>query len=218
MLEEIFVCGIIFNNRSSSETTITHLLVNWPSSTANFYTRRTSQSDLALKYAFSVHLLQDEGQDTASRAAETEGIKGQSKNQSRKLDSPVPQQVENPTHSDGHFQLPDPPEHDSKTGTTAAAQVLDCSGDVPSQFGAMWSDPPPFNVSWGSVSCQSHLGPAHNGRGTYVYRLSPSGDVSALAVNERKAMNTRVLFFSPLTPGELSHSIYSPQEGGLNGR
>lgn len=104
------------------------------------------------------------------------------------------------------------------TDGTAEVQPCDCSEGGASPFGALWSDAPPFDVSWGSVSCQSHVGPVHNGHGTYVYCLSPSGDVSALAVNEKKAKNTRVLFFSSLTPGELSTTVYPTEEDKKTGR
>ena len=88
---------------------------------------------------------------------------------------------------------------------------------VPSQFGALWSDPPPFNVSWSSISCESHSGPAHDGHGTYHYRLSPSGDIAAMVVNEQKAKKTRVHFLSPFFPEELSSTVY-PQDSTDSGR
>lgn len=116
-------------------------------------------------------------------------------------------------HGSDYGEAVAPPKKDSDPVTVQAQS----SGDL-TQFGAMWSDPPPFNVSWASVSCQSHMGPLHNGRGTYVYRLSPSGDMAALVVNEKKAKDIRVLFFSPLTPGELSTAIYPPREDKQTGR
>ena len=103
------------------------------------------------------------------------------------------------------------------SGEKNQAQTEELSEDV-SQFGALWKNPPPFIISWGSVSCQSCAGPSHNGRGTYIYRLSPMGDLSALAVNERKAKDTRVLFYSPLTQGGLSSRVYPQQKDTQTGR
>ena len=117
---------------------------------------------------------------------------------------------------------PDPAQQESKVHPCRCPPTpsLGEGSDATHQFGPLWGNAPPFTVSWGSISCRSHVGgPAHNGRGTYVYRLSPSGDVSALAVNERKARNSRVLFFSSLTPGELSSAVYpSSEEDRKTGR
>lgn len=199
VLDEICVCGVVFNDRNTAETTITHLLINWPSSTEDFYTHRTSH--LQAKPPFSERL---------PRKGVVAGAAGRSADEAQRFAeseccTAAPDDDDQPLS-------PASPECDA-----SAAQ--DSEGHV-TQFGALWNAPPPFKVSWGSVSCQPHLGPAHNGRGTYVYRLSPSGDVSALAVNERKAKNIRVFFFSPLTPGELSSAIYpvSQEEGKQTGR
>ena len=190
VLEEICICSVVFNDRVSAETTITHLLINWPSPTAEFYTSRTSQSELAVKHAFSVHLLQDDPLLHHQHGAVSANVgKG------------------------AEFKFGQREGGNSRESETTPAAFLQTTAqnstaaDV-AQFGAMLDAPPPFNVSWGSVSCQSHIGPAHIGHRTYVYRLSPSGDILALAVNERNPKNIRVLFFSPLTPGELSSSVY----------
>ena len=57
MLEEICICGIVFSDRDSGDIIMTHLLVNWPSSTAKFYSCRTNQPELAMR-CFPVHLVQ----------------------------------------------------------------------------------------------------------------------------------------------------------------
>lgn len=195
---------MVFNDRVSAETTITHLLINWPSPTAEFYTRRTSQSDLAIKYAFSVHLLQDNPHLHHHHGAVSANV-------GKGAEFKIGQRREGggnkiPT-SHGDSREKDAESAALNEGISLQAQAQNDTADV-AQFGAMWDAPPPFNVSWGSVSCRSHIGPAHIGHRTYIYRLSPSGDISALAVNEKKPKNIRVLFFSPLTPGELSSSVY----------
>lgn len=213
VLDEVCICGIVFNDRNSTETTITHLLINWPSSTEEFYTHRTSRSETAGKHAFSVRLPQDGSPAVAGAADRKEQDAGQARliagctGHTAARDCPDESSAGGPPLT--------PPECDSSE--SPAAQ--DSEGHV-TQFGALWNAPPPFKVSWGSVSCQSHIDPAHNGRGAYVYRLSPSGDVSALAVNERNAKNIRVFFFSPLTPGELSSPVYpmSREESKQTGR
>lgn len=86
------------------------------------------------------------------------------------------------------------------------------------QFGALWSYPPPFSVSWGSVPCSPGTGPTHNGAGTYVYRLSPMGDLSAVVVNQKKAKETTIVFFSPLTQVGISVNVYPPQDESKTGR
>lgn len=234
---------MIFNNRATAETIITHLIVNWPSPTAEFYTRKMSQTGLEAKHSFSVHLLQDNSEvtrvDVGGVTTPTQDVGGvttpthQDREEGGGVTTPTHRDREEgggvitPTqggsvirdehqrgHSSDYGEAVAPPKKDSDP---LAAQAHQSSGDL-TQFGAMWSDPPPFNVSWASMSCQSHMGPLHNGRGTYVYRLSPSGDMAALVVNEKKARDIRVLFFSPLTPGELSTAIYPPREDKQTGR
>lgn len=231
---------MIFNNRATAETIITHLIVNWPSPTAEFYTRKMSQTGLEAKHAFSVHLLQDNSEvtrvDVGGVTTPTRDVGGvttptRGNTDVGRVTTPTQDREEGggvitPTqgvsvirdeHQRGHGsdygEAVAPPKKDSDPVAVQAQS----SGDL-TQFGAMWSDPPPFNVSWASVSCQSHVGPLHNGRGTYVYRLSPSGDMAALVVNEKRARDIRVLFFSPLTPGELSTAIYPPREDKQTGR
>ena len=183
---------------------MTHLLINWPSFTAEFYSHKTKQSKLTSKSTFPIRLLE-----------------------SRTI--PITPHKKQKEISKNETKTPQGGISDSKVGNAATkgsfvgsglAQVWRSSNgnDQSTQFGAMWSGPPPFNVSWGTVLCQSHTGPVQNGRGTYVYRLSPSGDLSALAVNKRKAKDTRILFFSPLTQGGLTSTVYSAKEERQSGR
>jgi hypothetical protein len=164
---------------------------------------KTNHLELGAKHAFSAHLLQDGIAGRVQQGAECKGqgfpggdqtVISYSRQESQEAE--FKDQTEIP---DGDVPL---------SPNCDEFPVAHRSEDHATQFGALWNAPPPFNVSWGSVSCQSRTGPAHNGGGTYVYRLSPSGDISALAVNEKKAKNIRVLFFSSLTPGELSSTVY----------
>ena len=102
-------------------------------------------------------------------------------------------------------------------GTSSGCDGSDI--DVSSmQFRTLCCKPPPFITKWGSVSCSPGTGPAHNGTGTYVYHLSPVGDLSALVVNQKRATETRIIFFSPLTQVGVSVYVYPPYEGSMAGR
>ena len=52
-----------------------------------------------------------------------------------------------------------------------------------------------FSVYWKSMRCASE----HGGR-SHLVRLSPGGDVAAVAINRVSMADTRVMFLSPLTP------------------
>ena len=202
VLDEVCVCGLVFNDRNTGETTVSHLLVNWPNPTTRFYSHKTSKpiAPVQQRTFSSQRLLWGDPVSAGGSARNVTGGGG-GEEQGRSKDA------------DGASQSEKKEEEEEEV-------VVEGEGEeTATQFGALWNAPPPFNVSWSTMSCQSQAGPAHNGRRTYVYRLSPSGDVAALAVNSRKAMNIRVMFFSPLTPGELSSTVYPlAKEGRESGR
>lgn len=194
------MCGIVFNNRQSGEVMMIHLLINWPSSTAEFYSRRTSYSDKSLSsgHAFPVRLL-----------LHNRNTCGEGDEEIKKGHTTSDENTSFQQRASAISQVP-------SSSMNSSEPVMESESS--SQFGALWNGPPPFNVSWGSVSSQLHAGPTHNGRGTYIYRLSPGGELAALAVNTRKAKDSRILFFSPLTEGGLTSPVYTTPVEGQTGR
>ena len=189
MLEEICICGLVFSNRDTKETTIAHVLINWASATAKFYSSRSNHSDeVDEPVLFPLQLFQEASistfgsyKDRHSISSSTEVIGGKGRKVSM----------------EGRISL---------------------SSSCGSQFGAMWSDSPPFRVSWGSISCPSSSSPSHNGSGTYVYRLSPMGDLGAVVTNHKKASKSRIIFFSPLNQVGISVKVYQQAEESWIGR
>jgi len=183
VLEEICICGLVFTNRDTKETTIAHVLINWASSTAKFYSRSNQSDKVDESVLFPLQLYQENSvpnfgnyRERQSLSSNTEMVGGEGKKISM----------------EGRVSL---------------------SSSGGSQFGAMWSDTPPFRVSWGSISCPSSSSPSHNGSGTYVYRLSPMGDLGAIVMNHKKASESRIVFFSPLNQVGISVKIYQqPKE------
>lgn len=204
VLEEICVCGVVFTDRDTEETTITHLLINWASATASFFSRRSSRPELGGgKGVFPLQLFQSVKMTAGDGRKVGGGREVDVGRSERGRRSPKDARILSGSSSGG----------DSGSFVQGV--------DVPSstmQFGALWRDPPPFIVSWGSVSCSPGTGPIHSGTGTYVYRLSPMGDLSAVVVNQKRARDTRVIFFSPLTQVGVSVCVYPPQDESKIGR
>ena len=82
----------------------------------------------------------------------------------------------------------------------------------------------PFSASWKTISYCSQ---DHNksgsksslsGQGCYLSKFSPAGNVVALAINHREALDTQVLFMSPLVETGLSSAVYQPKFGRKLGR
>lgn len=203
------MCGVVFTDRDTKETISTHLLVNWASATADFYSRRSSGSDLTEgKAVFPLQLFQNVEATMGNENKLEYGNVGGRRRSTGEKRSPDEGGVLSDRDSSGSGGF------DGKK----FVQGVDVSMGT-MQFGALWNDPPPFNVSWGSVSCSSPgTGPTHNGTGTYVYRLSPMGDLSAVVVNQKRARETRIIFFSPLNQVGVSVNVYPPQDESKTGR
>ena len=81
----------------------------------------------------------------------------------------------------------------------------------------------PFSAVWKTVSYCPLMGESTSksspsGRGCYISKFSPTGNIVALAINHREAMDTRLLFFDPLVETGLSNSAYQPKVGKKLGR
>ena len=80
----------------------------------------------------------------------------------------------------------------------------------------------PFQVIWRTITCCAEGKDIQHssltGRGSYVSKFSPTGNIMALAVNRNLAADTRVLFFSPLTECGLSSPVYQFRDKEKSGR
>ena len=188
MLEEIAICGLVFTNRDTMETTIAHVLINWASSSAKFY---SSRSNKPVKEEEPVIFPLQLFQDPCTTFDSNGGLQYNNSSSVEVVGSP---------------------------GRKVSLEGKTLTAGSGAQFGALWSDPPPFRVSWGSIACPPSTCPSHSGISTYVYRLSPTGDLSAVVVNQKKASETRVIFFSPLSQVGISVKVYPQPEEAWSGR
>ena len=89
----------------------------------------------------------------------------------------------------------------------------------------------PFQTSWSTVfytpdNNDDHQTPINSHsthpplakRGCYVVKLSPTGCIAALVVNRKEALNTAVVFFSPLVNASMSTPLYLSKAKEKTGR
>ena len=84
-------------------------------------------------------------------------------------------------------------------------------------------DTPSFQALWRTGTCcvegkDADQCSSLTGKGTYVSKFSPTGNVVALAMNRELAADTRVLFLSPLTECGLASPVYQFRDKEKAGR
>ncbi len=183
VLEEIAICGLVYTNSDTEETTVTHCVINWASTTAKFYSQHTNHfKEEEGSILFPLQLFQDDKMQFGCNGG---------------------------LHYRGNIG-------GSSRDVTIGGKMA-AAGSA-TQFGARWTEPPPFSVSWGTVAFSAEDTPTHSGHGTYVYRLSPAGDLCAIVMNKARASRTKVNFFSPLNQVGISVNVYQQPDQSWVGR
>ena len=85
------------------------------------------------------------------------------------------------------------------------------------------TDTLPFQTFWRSGTCRAEgkdvsQRSSLTGRGSYVSKFSPTGNIMALAMNKELAADTQVLFLSPLTECGLACPVYQFRDKEKAGR
>lgn len=228
MLGECCSCVFVFTSQETHETVITHLRLNWHGPLAKFY---RDHSTVALQNG-TVNMDKERGTVTPVLTSYLD-------DPFRKENSPhvtaTLHKTDNETPS-GNLYSSNLPLRDrtndrlQPTGQTAlpTAQLETATKQLPS---AVKNISPltsvhdaPFSASWKTTSyCSQDRNKSGSmsslsGQGCYLSKFSPTGNIVALAVNHREALDTQVLFMSPLVETGLSSAVYQPKFGRKLGR
>ena len=204
------------SNGNDHPTTITHLLISWPSPTALFYSSHSPSSPLHNKQAFPISTVDSE---TSTESKEEDKNVPKSENLERNLTS-----GKLPLNDVTNSNLASPLDNSKNQVKKGQQKQLH-----PIKFDAFLTpEHQPFQTSWSTVfytpddeedknSNSSSSAPLTK-RGCYVCKLSPTGSIAALAVNRKDASNTAVLFFSPLVDAGMSSPLYLSKTKEKTGR
>ena len=213
-------CVFVFTNNAGSDchnphTTITHLLISWPSPTSLFYSSISPSSPLHNNQAFPFSTAVDsetsESRDEDRHVLKSDDLEGKSQNSNGKLP------LSDVTNSNLVHQLDSSKRHGVKKEQQTQLHSL--------KFDAFLTpEHQPFQTSWSTVfyTPDNHVDNSTHTplskRGCYVCRLSPTASIAALAVNSKDASNTAVVFFSPLVDAGMSAPLYLSKTKDKTGR
>ena len=225
MLGECCSCVFVFTSQETHETVITHLRLSWHGPLTKFY---RDHSTVTLQNG-TVNVDKERGTVTPVLTSY--------------LDDPIRQENSPPvtvtlhkTDHSGNLYSSNLPLRDrtndrlQPTGETAlpTSQLETATKQLPS---AVKNISPltsvhdaPFGASWKTISyCsqdrnKSGSKSSLSGQGCYLSKFSPTGNIVGLAINHREALDTQVLFMSPLVETGLSSAVYQPKFGRKLGR
>ncbi len=216
VLGECCVCAFVFTNRQSREVVVTHLLIRWSNPTEQFYSTYPGQA--AASESCGVRLLQvgctpretPEMQGDENAQVEEMTVKEPHSNETLQTSS-YPQQ--RPLRDMTNLTQENPPESFQPLPSTLVSEK---TADVPAptsvSSGCTGIISAPFTIQWKTKSyspdntTDQHLSPT--GRGCFVAKLSPTGNVLALAINRSSASDSQILFYSLLTDSGVSSPIH----------
>jgi len=193
-------CLFVFTNHSTSETVITHLLINWATVAMQSYNHWVPNSNL-ISYPFRSTYNSEAAY--ARSTSTTDGAKSSGKTAPLDLSAPL-QDVTNTSIDAGQSLTVEP--------------IRTHFDQLSSQ-----SSSTPFETSWSTHTrrTQAQIPGSYSaplsGRGCYVCRLSPTGALAAMAINCPKASDTEVMFVSTIEKTELTVQVY-PANNTLTGR
>ena len=228
MFGECCSCVFVFTSQETHETVITHLQLNWHGPLAKFY---RDHSTITLQNG-TVNMGKERGtitpvlmsylddpiqQEDSPRVAlmlhKTDNETSPGNLHSSNL--PLRDRTNDPLQPTTQTALPT---SQLEFGTKQLPATVKNASPLTSVHDA------PFGASWKTISYCSH---DHNksgsksslsGQGCYLSKFSPAGNVVALAINHREALDTQVLFMSPLVETGLSSAVYQPKFGRKLGR
>lgn len=205
---------------------MTHLLIRWGNPVEQFYCTHSSAGKVVTPGSSGVVLLQlsrtaprETSNLLGGENAQPEDVKkGDQKRKvlwSSEISHPLRETTnlsENQSLSREPFQpLPSTVLSVNSSLIVPEQVSSDCSG----------SDAP-FMTQWNSKSCSQDDGntelSSQIGKGSYVAKFSPTGDVLALAINQNCTSDSQVLFCSLITDGGVSSPIYRNTSVKKSGR
>ena len=233
-------------NNHHPQTTITHLLISWPFPTSLFYSSLSPSSPLHNNQAFPFSTAVDSETSSESRNEDRHVLKSgdveersqntgnlplndKSGDEDRHVVLKSEDSKERGRNNSGKVPLSDV----TNSNLTNSSDHSKCHNmkkeqqaqHHPFKFDAfMTPEHQPFQTSWSTVFYtpdnrveNSSCAPLTK-RGSYVCRLSPTGSIAALALNRKEALNTAVVFFSPLVDAAMSTPLYLSKAKEKTGR
>lgn len=203
------------------ETVITHLRLNWNGPLVKFY---RDHSNVTLQNG-AMNMGNERGTITPvltsylDNPIQRENLphatstlhKTENKTPSGNLHSsnlPLRDRTNDPLQPTGQTALPTSPlEFGTKQHLLTVKNTSPFTSFHDAPFDAIWK-----TMSYCSQDCnKSGSKSSLSGRGCYLSKFSPTGNIVGLAINHEEALDTQVLFVSPLVETGLSNAIYQPK-------
>ena len=203
------------------ETVITHLRLNWNGPLVKFY---RDHSNVTLQNG-AMNMGNERGTITPMLTSyldnpiQRENLphvtstlhKTENKTPSGNLHSsnlPLRDRTNDPLQPTGQTALPTSPlEFGTKQHLLTVKNTSPFTSFHDAPFDAIWK-----TMSYCSQDCnKSGSKSSLSGRGCYLSKFSPTGNIVGLAINHEEALDTQVLFVSPLVETGLSSAIYQPK-------
>lgn len=196
ILGECCQCNIVFTNRETNETIISYLLLTW----------EETPTDCCIARATDVRTCSEAGGgDTAAQAVQSEK-KDEENTPQKRVIRPLQDRTNlNLTSSfTSEVVVNSPHSNVGKSHTTVAPESM---VEIP------------VNVTWKTCTAhRAHCQSSPHGRGCYVVKISPTGNISAVAINHGNAGDTHVLFADLLNEVSLSSTVYVNADNTMSGR
>ena len=203
------------------ETVITHLRLNWNGPLVKFYrdhsnvTLQNGAMNMGNERGTITPMLTSYLDNTIQREnlphATSTLHKTENKTPSGNLHSsnlPLRDRTNDPLQPTGQTALPTSPlEFGTKQHLLTVKNTSPFTSFHDAPFDAIWK-----TMSYCSQDCnKSGSKSSLSGRGCYLSKFSPTGNIVGLAINHEEALDTQVLFVSPLVETGLSSAIYQPK-------
>ena len=203
------------------ETVITHLRLNWNGPLVKFYrdhsnvTLQNGAMNMGNERGTITPMLTSYLDNPLQREnlphATSTSHKTENKTPSGNLHSsnlPLRDRTNDPLQPTGQTALPTSPlEFGTKQHLLTVKNTSPFTSFHDAPFDAIWK-----TMSYCSQDCnKSGSKSSLSGRGCYLSKFSPTGNIVGLAINHEEALDTQVLFVSPLVETGLSSAIYQPK-------
>ena len=203
------------------ETVITHLWLNWNGPLVKFY---RDHSNVTLQNG-AMNMGNERGTITPvltsylDNPIQRENLphatstlhKTENKTPSGNLHSinlPLRDRTNDPLQPTGQTALPTSPlEFGTKQHLLTVKNTSPFTSFHDAPFDAIWKTMSYCSQNFNKSGSKSSL----SGRGCYLSKFSPTGNIVSLAINHEEALDTQVLFVSPLVETGLSNAVYQPK-------
>ncbi len=205
---------------------VTHLLVRWNDPTAQFYSNHsTAACQPGALGSPGVSLLQvsyaTPRESSVRRGGENSQLEAVKESRGISKES-MASEVSQPLRDTTNLLEENGPASRESSQTFPSTLVSESTSPIVPTRGDCAGSNVPFTVQWKARSCShdNSSGPLSPplGRGAYVAKFSPTGNVLAFALNQKSASDSQVLFCSLLTDSGLSSLIYNSTNTTKSGR